>query len=264
MERTKRLILRGRRAWRILSEHRYTTLAGTLVFFLITSLVPLTFFLTSLLTRFNLNTDELLNISLFGWARDLLLFLRNNAVETRISVFFLITTFWSGSSFFYHLRRSGEIIYQSKRAKKGWKVRLAAFALTVLVILFLALCAAGLLGIVYITRFLPRWIGYPVVYAFILIIGFFTAWLLNWYLCPYRVSFRDTVQGSFYTALAWLVASIAFAIYLAFSNKEKLYGALAVVIVFLLWLYWMMICFTAGVIYNCHKIETRNLEQKKY
>ena len=44
-----------------------------------------------------------------------------------------------------------------------------------------------------------------------------------------------------------------FSVYLSFGNKEKLYGALALVIVFLLWLYWLMICFVAGVIFNKQK-----------
>ncbi len=264
MEVIKGWFNRGRRAYRVLSDHRFTTVAGTLVFFLIISFVPLTFFLMLLLGRLNVNTDELLNLPLFGWAKEMLLFFRENAAGKHVGIFFLITTFWSSSSFFYHLRRSGEIIYRYRRVKQGWKVRVAAFALTVLIVLFLGACAAGLLAVIFFTRLFPRWIAYPIVYSFVLVVGFFTAWLLNWYLCPYRVSFRDTAQGSLYTAVAWLVASIAFSVYLALSNKEKLYGALSAVIVFLLWLYWIMTCFTAGVVYNCRRVEVRRLEHKKY
>ena len=39
---------KGRAAWSVLSAHRFTTIAGTLVFFLIMSLVPFVFWLTLL------------------------------------------------------------------------------------------------------------------------------------------------------------------------------------------------------------------------
>lgn len=75
-------------------------------------------------------------------------------------------------------------------------------------------------------------------------------------MCTYarmRIAPKKVALGSFLTALAWLAASGAFSVYLMFGNKEKLYGALALVIVFLLWLYWLMICFVAGVIFNKHR-----------
>ncbi len=254
-----------RNSLKTLNSYRYTTVAGTLVFFLIMSFVPLTFFLSSLLSSFHLNIDKLLELPLFEWARELLLFFRNNAEGTGVaSIFFIVTTFWSGSSFFYHLRRSGEIIYDYRREKKGWRVRLSAFLLTLLVLIFLVVCIAGLLATVYFTANFPRWLSYIIIYSVLSVIGFFTAWLLNHYLCPYRIYPKKTAKGSFFTAISWLLASICFAIYLNFSKKERLYGALTAVIVFFLWLYWMMICFTAGVVYNRHKLMRERLEHKQF
>lgn len=251
-------------AYAVLAEHKYTTIAGTLVFFLIMSLVPFTFWLTLLFGR-TFDAEEVLNLGLFGWARDLLSFLIHNAegATAGVSVIFLATTLWSSTGFFYHLRRSGEIIYSYKRKKHGWKVRLSAAALTLFVLIFFAAAGALIAGVAFLARRLPLWLGYPAVYAVVLVTGFFAAWLLNAYICPYRCKPRDTVMGSLYTALAWLVASVIFSIYLNFSNGERLYGALSLVIVFLLWLYWMMICFTSGVIYNCRRMEVRGLEHKK-
>ena len=64
------------------------------------------------------------------------------------------------------------------------------------------------------------------------------------------------------TAAAWLIASGAFSIYLHFSDRERLYGALSLLIVFFLWIYWMMICFTAGVVFNRHRMDLRSSEHK--
>lgn len=260
----RRIFHKVRRAWGILSAHKFTTIAGTLVFFLIMSFVPLTFWLTLLIGGAGIDTDVLLDLELFDWARELLTFFKNNAegATVGVSVLLLATTLWSSSSFFYHLRRSGEIIYGYTRTKEGWRVRLSAAVLTVLVVLFLAGAGALLVFSRLLTRSLPDWLSLPVIYSLILVFGFFAAWMLNGYVCPYRCSPIEIALGSFLTALAWLFASAAFSVYLSFVNPEKLYGALSVFIIFLLWLYWLMICFTSGVIFNCHMLEKRQYRHK--
>lgn len=254
---------RARNFYRDLASHRYTTIAGTLTFFLVLSFVPFLFWLT-LLFGSALHAEDILDLELFGWARDFLLFLKDNADGARsgVSLFFLLTTLWSSSSFFYHLRRSGEIVYDEKRAKHGWKVRLSAVGLTLLVLLFFAAAAAVLLAGIYAVRFLSPWLAYPAEYILLFVVGLFSAWILNAYVSPYRLSPSDTVGGSVVTAALWLFASAAFAVYLRFSSGEKLYGALSLVIVFLLFLYWMMICFTVGVVFNRIRVRKRDLAHK--
>ncbi|MDE5896368.1 MAG: YihY/virulence factor BrkB family protein, partial [Clostridia bacterium] len=255
----------GKRAIGTLSRNRYTTLAGTLVFFLILSIVPFLFWLTLLFGSAGVPTEVILELELFGWASDLLLFLKQNAegATAGVSVLLLATTLWSSSSFFYHLRRSGEIIYGYNREKNGWKVRLSAFAVTFCVLLYFLVAGGVLIGAIIVSRYLRPWLAYPVTYLLVLVAGFFAAWILNGYICPYRAAPADTVLGSLFTAIAWLVASAAFSVYLKFVNTERLYGALSTVVVFLLWLYWRMICFTAGVIYNRYRMETKGMEHKK-
>lgn len=257
------LCARAKGFYAVLAEHKYTTIAGALVFFLVLSLVPFLFWLT-LIFGSSLHAEDILDLELFGWARDFLLFLKGNAEGAKggASVFFLLTTLWSSSSFFYHLRRSGEIVYDMDRTKHGWKVRLSALALTFLVLLFFAAAAAVLLAGIYAVRFLSPWIAYPAEYILLFVVGFFSAWILNAYVSPYRLSPSDTVGGSAVSAALWLAASAAFAVYLRFSNSERLYGALSLVIVFLLFLYWMMICFTVGVVFNRIRVKKRDLAHK--
>ena len=247
---------RGRAAYRTFAAHRATTIAGTLVFFLIMSLVPFLFWVTLLFGGAEGMLDKVLELELFEWARDLLTFLRNNAqgATTGASIFLLATTLWSSSAFFYHLRRSGEIIYHEEFARKGLRVRLLAILMTFAVLLLFAVSGGILVFLSFVTRPLSRWIAYPFLYAALLAVGFFAAWLLNVYVCPHVQRAKAFALGSFLTALAWLLASAVFSVYLSFGNQEKLYGALTLVIVFLLWLYWLMICFVAGVIFNKHRI----------
>ena len=256
---------RGRAAWRAFSAHRATTVAGTLVFFLIMSLVPCVFWLTLLFGGSKTLLDHLLSLELFGWARDFLGFLQTNAqgATAGASIFLIATTLWSSSSFFYHLRRSGEIIYDEARLRRGWRVRLGAIGLTLLLMLTFAVAGAALIALTFLTRPLPVWLGYLLEYAAILALGFLVAWGLNLYVCPCRKQGGQLALGSAITALAWLVASAAFTVYFRFSNPERLYGALSLVIVFLLWLYWLMICFVAGIIFNKHRVFIRRLRTER-
>lgn len=257
-----RLFGRAKRAWGVLTEHKFTTIAGTLVFFLVMSVAPFLFWLSLLFGTHA--ADEFYEIGLFGWAGDLFRYLQESAREASAGagVLFLATTLWSSTGFFYHLRRSGEILYDYRRSKKGWKVRLSAVAFTFGLLVFFALAGGLAVAVTLILRdvFFP--IRYLCVYALLLVFGFFAAWLLNVYVCPYRVSPSDTAAGSAVTAGAWFLASVLFTFYLRFSSPERLYGALSLVVVFLLWLYWMMVCFTAGVIYNRRRINLRPKEHK--
>ncbi len=263
MKKLRALWERAAGAYRILVAHNYTTVAGTLVFFLVTSVVPFLFWLALLFGTLPFAGAELAELELFGWAKELILFLRESAASASrgAGVFFLATTLWSATGFFYHLRRSGEILYGCGR-RRGWKVRLSALILTFAVLLFFAaagaLVFAGAVGV----RFLPAWVGYPALFFLLGVVGFLAAWLLNAYVCPYRVRPSDTVRGSVLTALLWLVAAVAFSVYLRFSSAEKLYGALSVAVAALLFLYWMMTCLTAGIIYNRHRLDGQKREER--
>ncbi len=261
-----RLAQKIRGAYGTLTAHRYTTIAGTLTFFLITSIVPFLFWLTLLFGNAPIVQEDLFDLQLFDWAKDLLLFLHENAAGATqsASVFFLATTLWSSTGFFYHLRRSGEIVYDYRRTRHGWKVRLSALALTLAVLLFFAAAGAVALAGVYAVRFLSPWIAYPAEIVLLCIVGFFAAWILNAYICPYRLPLSSTAAGSAITAGLWLLASAAFSVYLRFAAAEKLYGALSLVIVFLLFLYWLMICFVTGAIFNRSRAPVRRAEPKNF
>lgn len=253
-----RAFQKGKGAYATLADYKYTTIAGTLVFFLVLSLVPLLFFLT-LIFGGKISTEQLFELELFDWAKDLIGYLDAHASGAGVGagILFVVTTVWSATGFFYHLRRSGEIICEVRRGKSGWKLRLSSVAFALITVLFIALAGGVVVGANLLTRSLPEWASLLIVYSLVTVFGFFGAWILNAYACPYRVSPAKTAAGSAATAFSWLVASVLFRVYLAFANPAKLYGALSAVVVFLIFLYWLMICFTAGMIYNFQRLKTR-------
>ncbi len=249
--------------YRALTDKKFTTIAGTLVFFLILSVVPFTFWLTLLFGKFLVGTEEVLSLEVFAQVKELLLFIQENARVASASASFILalTSLYSASNFFYHLRASGEIIYDCPRKKGGFWVRVTALFLTLgtmaVIVLFLAL----FVGMVYFFRsFLPVILAEITGYVMLFALGFGVCLVLNLYLCPYRIKLREVLKGSVITTTLWALASVGFSVYLQFSNMSKLYGAITAVVVFLLWAYVMMVCFVIGVVYNEYYAEK---EQKK-
>jgi uncharacterized BrkB/YihY/UPF0761 family membrane protein len=248
----------------LLAEKKYTTIAGTLVFFLIMSIVPLGFWLTLLFGKLELDAESFLSSPAFDSVRNILLYIREEAAGAAAgaSVFLIGTTLYSATNLFYHMRRSGEIIYEYRRKKHGALVRLGALIQLFFVMFSVALSAALLAGGSFLfSRLFSFWLQTLLDDSLTFVVSFFLVWLLNGYICPYKVKARELIFGTVTTVAAWAAALIGFKIYLRFGNLNKLYGALSAVIAFMLWLYILMICFVAGVIFNSDKIVAR--ESKK-
>ena len=194
-------------------------------------------------------------------------YLRDSAKSATVgaSVILLATTLYSSTNLFYHMRRSGEIIYDYKRKKGGAVLRLSALALIfVVMLLLLAEAILFLLCNALLRRAFPSFLAQLGIYAILGVLAFFFIVILNLYVCPYRVRFSNVVWGSLLTLLIGGLASFGFTIYLTFGSVEKLYGAVALFIVFLLWLYVLMICFVTGVIFNCYLIERDKKLEKRH
>jgi membrane protein len=260
MNKLKKGYVYVKRQYDTLTVKRYTTISGTLVFFLILSIVPLTFWLTLLLGKLPIDVENIFELAAFEPVRKILGYIRAEAEKatTSASVFLLLTTLYSSTTLFYQMRRSGELIYECNQKPKGLLTRVRAlflvFFLLLAALVFALLFAVG--SYVFSKVFSPLVQAFTT-YLLLFALSFFLVWLLNVYVCPYKIKARKFLGGTFITVATWTVAMIGFGIYLRIGNLGKLYGALNAIIVFLLWLYVLMICFIIGVIFNSEKIVVR-------
>ncbi len=241
----------------LLSLKKYTTIAGTLVFFLIMSIMPLAFWLTLIIGKLPFNAEKILSLSVFSSVKNVLGYVRQEAnnATTGASIILIFTTLYSATNLFYQIRRSGEIIYDFHEEKQGLKIRFGAL---ILLIILMASAVASLLvfalGSFLFSRILSTAWEKIADYGLLLVVAFLLVLLLNMYICPYKESVRSFLPGTGITVVAWTIAVVGFSVYLKIGNVSRLYGALSTVIVFLLWLYILMICFIVGVIFNSEKI----------
>lgn len=237
------------------SDKRFSTIAGTLVYFLLMSIAPFVMWLTLILGKvdFNINFERYVSQELFKSVAPILRYMKSSAenAASGAGIILILTTLYSSTNFFYHLRRSGEIIYNSKRVKGGIKLRLASlFLIFMVIILFVMFGAIIVVGSWLLNELMPIFIADIIFCVFLTAIAFAVALVLNLFVCPYKRKVDDLIPGSLLTTALWLLSIIGFGIYSQFSNPEQLYGKFAFIIIFLLWCYILMCCLVIGVIYN--------------
>lgn len=239
------------RKFRYYTDKRFSTIAGTLVYFLLMSIAPFTLWLT--LAFGNVNIESFFSHELFASVSPFLRYLKKSAesAASGAGIILLATSLYSSTNFFYHLRRSGEIIYDSPRVKGGLKLRLISVLwIFVAFVLFAVLGALTVTGGRFLELVIPDYVSDALMCIFITAVSFAVALVLNIFACPYKMKVSQAVTGSLLTTALWLIFSAGFAIYMNFANPERLYGKIAFIIVFLLWCYIMMCCLVVGMIKN--------------
>lgn len=239
--------------YKYISDKKYSTIAGTLVYFLLMSIAPFLLWLSLVLGNVHLHVERYLSHELFKSVSPVLSYMKSSAEDAAsgAGIILLATTLYSSTNFFYHLRRSGEIIYDSSRIKGGIKLRIASLSLIFAAFILIATIAVIMItGTYFLEKFLPTAFAEIMICTFLTFAAFAVALLLNMFACPYKLKAEEAVPGSLLTTALWLIFLIGFSIYLTFANPEQLYGKIASVIIFLLWCYVMMSSFIIGVIYN--------------
>ncbi len=251
----------------LLSVKKYTTIAGTLVFFFIMSIMPLAFWLTLIIGRLPVDTERILSLPVFHSVQGVFRYVQKEASNATAgaSIILIFTTLYSATNLFYQMRKSGELIYDFRRESKGLRLRIGALLLMIIVmagmVAFLLIFA---LGSFVFSRVLSSAWEKLADYALLGGLAFLLVLLLNIYICPYKEKPHSFLLGTIVTVTAWIGAILGFSLYLKISNVTRLYGALSTVIVFLLWLYILMICFIVGVILNSEKILKKHAKRRAY
>ncbi|GIF23199.1 membrane protein [Actinoplanes tereljensis] len=169
----------------------------------------------------------------------------------------ILVAFWSASGYTAAFMRASNAVYDVPEGRPIWKTLPIRVGVTAVVGVMLVLSAA----IVIFTGDLAKIVGDKV--------GLGSAAVLTWDIAKWPVllilvslmfailywaspnaktgGFRWVSPGGIFAVLLWILASVAFAIYLAnFANYNKTYGAVGGVIAFLVWLWITNIAILLG------------------
>ena len=249
------------------SDDQCTDLAAALTYYAVLALFPAAIALTSILGLVGQGTsavDEVLKIlgqiGAGGVVDSIGPTLRELSGSQGAGLAFVVGlagALWSASGYVGAFGRAMNRIYEKGEGRPVWKLRPAMLLLTAVLVVLVAVVLAALvltgpaaravgdsigLGDTAVTVWnIAKW---PVL---LVIVALIVAML--YYFTPNvkPTSFRWISVGAVLAIGVWVVASVLFGFYVAnFSSYDKTYGALAGVIVFLLWLWITNIALLLG------------------
>jgi membrane protein len=188
-----------------------------------------------------------------------------------IFVVSIAVALWSASGYVAGFMRAANTIYDVEEGRPIWKTVPVRMGVTVVMVLLLAISAfavvltgglardvGGLIGVGSSAVAVWDIVKWPVL---VLVVSAMIA-ILYWAAPNVRhPSFRWVSPGGVLAVATWLVASGLFASYVAnFSSYNKTYGALASVVVFLVWLWISNIALLLGAEFNAELERGRAIE----
>jgi membrane protein len=278
----------SKRSWRdvlkrTVSEFRQddlTLLAAALTYYAVLSLFPALLVLVSILGLLGASATQPLvdNLATLapGPARDIV----TNAIHNLQSasgtagfafVIGLAIALWSASGYVGGFIKASNVIYEVEEGRPFWKLRPFQIAVTVLLVLISAALALAIV----ITGPLAKRVGdviglgdtavtvwnvakWPVIALVVSQVIAFLYWVAPNIRHP---GYRWISPGGVLAVVLWVIASVAFAFYVAnFGSYNKTYGSLAAVMIFLIWLWITNVAILLGAEFNAEVERGREIE----
>jgi membrane protein len=187
-------------------------------------------------------------------------------------VFGLAIAIWSASAYIGAFMRASNVIYETPEGRPFWKLRPLQLAVTLAMVVAVALLALGLVLTGPIVEAVAGPVGlgdtavnvwsvakWPVMVAiFVLIVD------LLYYASPNAKlrGFRWVTPGCLVALVAWVLASAAFAFYVVnFGSYDKTYGTLAGLVALLVWLWISNLAILFGHQLNAERERSAEIEE---
>jgi membrane protein len=189
-----------------------------------------------------------------------------------VAIIGLAGALWASSAYVGGFIRASNAIYEVDEGRPVWKTLPLRVLLTLIMVLLLAMIVVGLaltgdvadrlgdvLGLGSTTVLVWNIVKWPVLAV---LLGLAIA-LLYWASPNVRqLGFRWLTPGSFFAIVLWALASLGFAFYVAnFASYNRVYGSLAAVIVFLVWLWISNIAVLLGAEFDAELTRERRIEE---
>jgi membrane protein len=182
----------------------------------------------------------------------------------------IASALWTASGYVGAFMRASNVIYEVEEGRSIVKLRPLQMLVTLVLVVLLALVLVALvltgplaskvgsavgIGSSAVTVWnIAKW---PVL---LIVVSFMIA--LLYYASPNAKlrSLRSIVPGAFLAVVLWLVASAAFAFYVAnFGSYNKTYGTLGGIIIFLVWMWITNVAILLGAEINAERERSRQL-----
>ena len=269
-----------KRTVREFKEDDLTLLAAALTYYGILSLFPALLVLLALLGLAGQSTIDTLLENVGAIAPSATNDVITNAVRNLQSnssgaglafIIGIAGALWSASGYVGGFMKASNVIYEVEEGRKFWKLKPLQIFVTVIIVLLTTLVTVAVvvsgpiaqrvgdvigLGDTAVTVFnIAKW---PVIALIVSQIFAFLYWVSPNVKQP---GYRWISPGGFLAVALWIIASGAFAFYVAnFGSYSKTYGSMAAVIIFLVWLWITNLVMLLGAEFNAEVERGRQIE----
>jgi membrane protein len=184
----------------------------------------------------------------------------------------IVLAIWSASGYVGAFTRAANVVYETPEGRKVWKLKPLQLLVTLIGVIFAAVIVAAVVLSGPVVRAVGQAIGlgstaltvwniakWPVI---VVLVALMIAVL--YYATPnVRLrGFKWVSPGAAVALLVWAVASALFAFYVAnFGSYNKTYGALAGVIIFLIWFWLTNVALLFGIELDAEIERSRELKE---
>jgi membrane protein len=198
--------------------------------------------------------------------------LQSNGASGVLAIVGVLVALWSASNYVGAFTRASNAIYEMEEGRPFWKLRPLQIGVTIVMVLLLAICALAVVVTGPVAETVGNVVGLGSTAVMVwdiakwpfLALVFMTMLGFLYYAAPNveHPRFRWLTPGAVAAVILWLVASAAFAFYVAnFGSYDKTYGTLGGVIVFLTWLWISNIAVLLGAEINAEAERGRQIER---
>jgi len=243
-------------------------MSAQLAYYFFLSLFPALLFLISLASFFPVANlmDEVVRTLGRVAPPDVLTFLMeqmqklSNQESGGVLTFAFLFTIWSSSGAMTSIISTLNAAYDITESRPWWKVRLLAVGLTVGVAIFILLSATLVIAGPELAERVAGWLNLGAAFEWtwkiaqwpVVLLLVITAVAMVYYFAPdAEQEFVLITPGAALATVLWILASLGVRFYVAnFGNYNETYGALAGVMILLLWFYVSGLCLLIGAEMN--------------
>jgi membrane protein len=162
---------------------------------------------------------------------------------------------WSGSNIFGSLMSALNTAYDVEEDRPWWKrqlLRLGVFIVAAIIMILATVAmlggediidrVGGLIGLGHTGRFVWKIIQFPLAFAFLIALGT----LIYYFLPNAKQDLKKVVVASAVMTLLWVIATLAFRVYIQYFPPNPTYGIIGGVIILLTWMYYSMFVVLSG------------------
>jgi len=258
----------GKRTLREFKEDFLQDRAAGLTYYGVLSIFPAILVLVSLLGLVGQSATQPLITNLTNAAPSTVRTILRNAIHNLqhghgagvLAIVGILLALWSASGYVAAFMRASNAIYDVPEGRPAWKTVPTRLGVTVVLLVLMVVSAVMVVVSGGVARHVGQVLGvgstavtawdiakWPVLFILVCImIG-----LLYWASPNARRGFRWIGPGAVIAVVIWLIASGLFALYVAnFGHYNKVYGSIAGMIIFLIWLWLTNTAILLGAEFN--------------